>query len=297
MGAGFGGGGLDDEDAGAFELGYGLAAALKHLFGGGYAEHFVAGGGRFAGECFELGVFEEHEQDEVTAGELGGCGDELGATQLVDHFCDPDDEAAAALLRFEAGDGVEVVGLGGVGACLREQVDEEAEVDGALAGWEQLLHGAAVGHEGELVAGAGDDLREHGGGGGGLVELRDGEGVRGFALEVGLVEVLRGVVAAEFEGGAGEAAGVDDEPDLLGAFDGELAGDELAAARGGGPGDVAELVAVGVVAEGLEVAAGAAETEAAFLALELAGAEEEERGVAVGVVVGGEDADQAGSRG
>ena len=67
-------------------------------------------------------MLKEDEQDEVAAGEIGGGGDDLRAAGGIGELCDPDDEAAAALQGLEAGGGVEVVGLGGFSAGLRELI-------------------------------------------------------------------------------------------------------------------------------------------------------------------------------
>src|SRR5665213_1879757 len=286
----FGGGGFDDQDSLAAQLHHRFAAAFEHLLGGGGAEHFFLGGGPALGEGVEFVVLEQHEDDEGLAHQLRGGGDEFGAAGAVGHLRDPDDQAAAALHVLETGDGVEVVGFGGFAAGLAEEVDQQAEVQGASTGGQSLLDVAAVGHQGKLVAGSADNLRQHDGGGGGLVELRDGEEVGAVLLGFGLVQELR-AAALEVEGGAREAAGVEDDPDLLRPLDGELAGDEVAAAGGCGPGDVAELVALLIVAQTLELASHAAQAQATLLQLDLAGAHEVELGVFACLLVRGVDAD------
>lgn len=108
-------------------------------------------------------------------------------------------------------------------------------------------------------------------------------------LLLGLARAGAGA-AAEFEGGAGEAAGIEHHPDLLGALGGELPCYQVGAAGGGGPGDVAQLVAGLVVTQGLELAADAAQAQAALLQLDLAGAHQEEVAVLIALARGGEDA-------
>src|SRR5665213_3416046 len=188
------------------------------------------------------------------------------------------DQAAAALHVLEARDGVQVVGFGGFAARLAEEVDHQAQVERAGAGRQRLLDVAAVGHQGKLVAGRADHLCQHDGGGGCLVELRDGEQVGAVLLGLRLVQVLC-ARAFEVEGGTREAAGVEDDPDLLRTLDSELAGDEVAAAGGCGPRDVAEFVAFLVVAQAFELASDAAQAQAALLELDLAGAHQVELGV------------------
>ena len=171
---------------------------------------------------------------------------------------------------------------------------------GAGAGEELLLDFAAVGEQAAFIAGGADGLGEHDGGGGGLVELGDGEeeGVAEFLLALLLVEGGGGVeAAAELEGGAGEAAGIEDDPDLLAALDGILADDGLEAACGGGPGDVADFVAADVISQAFELAADAAELEAALLQLDLAGAHEVEASGVAALLHGGKDADGLGGLG
>ena len=141
-----------------------------------------------------------------------------------------------------------MVGLRGFAFGLGEEVDHQAKVKGAGAGGKCLFDLAAVGHQRKLVSGAGDNLRQHHGRGGCLVELGYGQEMGGVLLGFRLVEKVS-AGAQEVECGARKPAGVEHDPDLLGAFDGELAGDEVAAAGGGCPGDVAELVALLVVAE------------------------------------------------
>ena len=75
--------------------------------------------------------------------------------------------------------------------------------------------------------------------------------------------------------GAHEAAAVEDDPDGLAALGLVLAGDEAAAAGGGRPADVAQVVAFAVVAQAFKVAAETAQARLAELQINLAAAGKE----------------------
>ena len=125
---------------------------------------------------------------------------------------------------------------------------------GAAVGQELLLDATSVAEQAYAVAGVDGQLGEGYGGGAGEVEL-------GVA-----------VLAVVGDDGAHEAAGVEDDPDGLAALCLKLAGDEVAAAGGGGPADVAEVVAGAVFAEGFELTAETAVAHLAELKVDLAAA-------------------------
>ena len=121
-----------------------------------------------------------------------------------------------------------------------------------------------------------DDLREHHGGAGRLVELGHAELQFFGGLQLALAGSGR-TRLAQLEGGLREPPRVQNNPYLLAALGGELARDKLGATRGGGPGDVAQLVTSLVVAQALELASDSAKAKAALLQLDLAGAHQVER--------------------
>ena len=96
-----------------------LAAAFEHLLCGGGGEHLLGVFGLAGGEGVQFGVFEEDEDDEVSADELGGGDDDFGPAGAFGHLSDPDDKAAAALKVFQAGGCVEVIGFSALAADLR----------------------------------------------------------------------------------------------------------------------------------------------------------------------------------
>jgi len=111
--------------------------------------------------------------------------------------------------------------------------------------------------------------------------------------QAGALEWELGGGSRHGDAGAHEAAAVDDDPDGLAALGLILAGDEGAAAGGGGPADVAEVVAFAVFAEGFEVAAETALTGLAELEVDLAAPGEEDLLFLAGAQ-GGVDADGLG---
>ena len=72
---------------------------------------------------------------------------------------------------------------------------------------------------------------------------------------------------------AKKPSGVEDDPDGLAAFDFKEAGDELVAARRGGPANVAHFVAGTIIAKALEFAALTALAPAALFHFHLAAAD------------------------
>ena len=160
----------------------------------------------------------------------------------------------------------------------------------AGAGQKLLLDPAPVSHQGEFVARACDYLRQHDSGRRGLIELGDGEHVLLGGVLFDLSTRL-GLTAARLECRAREPACVEHDPNLLGAFGGELAGDEVGRSSGRGPRNVSHFVARLVVAQALELAAGPAHPQAAFLEFDLARTHQVEGCIAGALLGRGEDAD------
>jgi hypothetical protein len=104
-----------------------------------------------------------------------------------------------------------------------------------------------------------------------LGELGEGDGGGSGVVELG--EVVPGLVV---DAGAEESAGVEDDPDGLGALGLKLSGDEVSSAGGGGPADVAEVVSGAVFAETFKLSAEAALAHLAELEVYAAALGEEE---------------------
>ena len=83
-------------------------------------------------------------------------------------------------------------------------------------------------------------------------------------------------VAHRADGRTHQASAIEHDPYGLAALGLILPGDQGAAARGGGPADVAQVVAFAVFAEALEVAAQAALASLAQLEIDLAAAREKD---------------------
>ncbi len=198
----------------------------------------------------------------MAAEQLDCAVDDLGAHGGFCQIGDPEDEGAARLKAIQGGSGAQVVGLAGFGVGLGEGFNNLAEMRAAAAGKNALLHGAAVDEQSDAIAGVESQLGHGHRGGTGVVELGVTEpagigwGGRGSALQ--------------------QPAGVEDDPDGLAALRLILAGDELAAASGRGPADVAQVVALKILAEALEVASEAALAHLAQLEIDLAAAGEED---------------------
>src|SRR6185437_9185193 len=264
-GIGFDGirGGFDDQDSLGAEPGEQGAAALQDFRRSGGQKHLIRIARLPGRGGVEFRVAENHEQDEMAARQVERCFYDFRAASAVGEFCDPENEAAPALQMLEAGRRIEVIRFAGFGARLGERVHELADVSCAERGQQLLLDAAAIDEESGLIACLHDGLSESYGGSGGLVELSDGD-------------VIGGRCTVESDASAREAAGIEDDPYLLAAFGGEFAGNELGAAGGGGPCDIADFVAALIFAQAFKFASQAAQAQAAFLQGDLAYSQQEE---------------------
>src|ERR1051326_4209866 len=154
-----------------------------------------------------------------------------------------------------------------------QALNDRPHVVQAPAQSDALLHVATVDQQAHAIAGVERDLRER---------------ERGVYREVELAQLTYA--------GAKQAAGVHDDPDGLAALHLEELGHVLAAAGGGGPADVAELVAFLVFTQAFKFPAYAALANQAFFQLDLAGAGEINV-MAFSVFKIGKDADGLGERG
>ena len=156
------------------------------------------------------------------------------------------------------------------GAHLREQFDHLAQVSGAAPGQQALLDPLAVGEQADAIAGVERQLRQRD-------RCRDRRGrawsVRAAAGGEGQSRIGSGAPRPR---GTHQAAAVEHDPHRLAALGLVLARDQAAASRGGGPADVAQVVAFAVLAQALEVAAQAALPRLAQLQVDLAAAREKD---------------------
>ncbi len=150
----------------------------------------------------------------------------------------------ARLPAIQRGRGAEVIGLARFGARLRERFDNLPQMRVAAAGKNALLHMLPIDEQADAIAGEQRQLRQRHGGGAGVVEL----GVAATVLRIGVVE----------NSAAQQPACVENDPHGLAALGLVAARDQLAAARCRRPADVAQVVALEIFAEALEVAAQAA---------------------------------------
>ena len=127
-----------------------------------------------------------------------------------------------------------VVAFDRLGPRLREHLEQAAQVPRAAIGRDPRVDAAAVGDEPDAIAGRLRDVRQR---------QRRVDG----GIELGAIAGAR----------AQQAAAVEHDPHRLAALGPIEAGDELAAPRRRRPADVAPIVAVAVVAQPLELAAGA----------------------------------------
>ena len=129
-----------------------------------------------------------------------------------------------------------------------------------------LLNALPVSQQSHAVAGVERKLRQLHGRGAGMVQL--GMGVIRATAHIQRSALRRSRAVAH------QAAAVQNDPHRLAALGLVLAGDERAAARGGGPADVAQVVALAILAQALEIAAQAALARLAQLQVDLAAARE-----------------------
>src|SRR5580693_10482187 len=115
---------------------------------------------------------------------------------------------------------------------LRKAVDDGSKMERAAGRRNVVLDGAAVGEQSDAITALGGDLRER---------QRSVDGVIQFG------KIQWAVFLLDF--GAEQTAGVEHDPYHLAAFDFEDARGELVAAGGGGPTEIAHVVALAVVAE------------------------------------------------
>src|SRR5271157_1331751 len=237
-------------------------AAGGHLLCGGGAEHLLNVFGPGLGDELHLRLGHGDKQENVAAEQLHSAVDDLGAHGGLSQVGDPQNQRAAGLQAVEYGGSAQMVGLGGLGMYLGQRLDQLAQVRRAAAGQQALLNALAIGQQAHTVTGEERQLGQSDGCGAGVVELGSA------GRRAGLLDEFAG----HGDAGPHEPPAVEDDPDGLAALGLVLAGDETAAPRGGRPADVAQVVALAVLAQALEVAAQAPLLNPAQLQVNLAAA-------------------------
>ena len=111
------------------------------------------------------------EDDKVALSHLHGVVDDFGSGGSFRKIGDPNDQAAAALLREQNARGERVIGFGSFRANLREAVDDGAKVERAARGDDVLLNRTAIREQADTVAALRSNLSEGKGGVDGVVQF------------------------------------------------------------------------------------------------------------------------------
>src|SRR6267378_39316 len=196
----------------------------------------------------------------MPVGHLHRIFDDFGRGGRFGKIGDPNDEAAAALFGEQDARGAGMIRLGSFAMNLRQAINDGAQMQRAAAGGNVVLDGAAISEQTHAVTTLRGNLSQGESGIDGIIQFR---------------KTKTAALFLNFR--AEQPAGVKDNPDGLAALDFENASSELMAARGGGPANVAQVVALPVIAEAFKFPAVTALATTAFLHFNLAAADQVER--------------------
>ena len=210
--------------------------------------------GRGGRERRDLRLAQDPEQHDVRGRHPQRVLDHVGNASRVRDVGEPHDQRAPLLRGHHRRRGGGMVGFDAVGVHERERLDQTAQMHGAARGRDALLQPAPVREQPHAVAGGERHLRER-------QRRRDGR----------VEHRLRADARAK------EAAGIDEQPHGLAALGLIDLRDQLSAPRRRAPAHVAPLVAGTVVAQAVELPAGANPLRAPLLDRHLSAANQVQR--------------------
>ena len=178
--------------------------------------------------------------------------DDLGTHGRFGEITNPEDQGAARLQASEDRRGQQVICFARFRFELRQGFKTLTHMRRSAAGQQLLLDAAAIAEQPHTIAGVESQLRQRHGRRAGIIEL-------GVAI---------GVLVGD--AGAQQAAGVQNNPYRLTALGLVLPRDQVPSARGGGPAEIAKIVAGAILAQALKLASQAALTHLAQLQIDAA---------------------------